>query len=343
MVKILVTHPRHWESMVAPEGVEVRHVSIGGPVPRRMNGQVSYDGIGEVVTDGGLTELHEIARAWKPDFFLFGIHMGFEKHALERFRSISPGTRFVMHYTDQRPSVSKFVKEHIGLLDLLLVTNTDKNDHRMYFRSGIPRVRVLYDGIDLREYWPQPMNPKWDVFFGGNNFWQVHLWMERNKNNTAPWIRKFSGARFRHVLLEELDRHCELLIRGEWGWNETDLNVKPPLFHPHYLNAMREGRIILSTINMPKYGLITRRMFRSIASGRMYLTQYCPGMEDHFENHRHMVWFHTVEEAIDLVRYYLAHDGAREKIAAQGRALVASCDTFHHRLGQFVQILKEAF
>lgn len=35
------------------------------------------------------------------------------------------------------------------------------------------------------------------------------------------------------------------------------------------------------------------------------------------------MWFYTVEEALDLITYYLRHDEARERIAAAQRARAA--------------------
>lgn len=342
-MRILLLHPKNWaDKKIWPAGVQVRHVSIGGAIPRRSNGIPTYDGIGEVATTEGTENLYKAAEEFQPDVFLFGIHHGFSREILIRVRNKSRRVKIVMHYTDQRPSVSKFVKEVAEQVDLLLVTNMDKGDHKMY-SDTVPLVLPFYDGVDPTEYWPKPGPPKWDCFFGGNDFWRLNIELEKKKLNPAPWIAKFSGARFRHEFLLAVNKHFNLLIRGEWGLDREVFTVKKPRFHPRYLDVMRNAKIVLSTVNLPRYRLLTRRIFRSVASGRLYATEYCPGMEEEFKNHRHLVWFKTIEEGIDVVGYYLKNDAAREKIARQGRELIIRKHTWKHRLAEFADLIRRAF
>lgn len=344
-MKIVTLHPRNWtDKTMWPDGVEVRHVSIGGKVPRRSSGLVSYDGIGEVVEPEGIEDLRREFAEWKPDFFMFGIHMGFDRKILKRMHRLSPRTKMIQFYTDQRPTISKFVKEHAGQLDMLLVTNRDPADHAMYERAEVSKVvSTFYDGVGPDEYWPKPTVPKHDCFFGGNNFWVLSEEMKRNKINTAPWIKKFSGAKLRDKFLREVSGRFRLEVRGEWGWGDFPQSVKRPVFHPHYLDVLRGAKIILNTVNLPKRGLLTRRFFRSIASGRLFVSEYVAGLEDVFTNHKHMVWFKTVAEGLDLICYYLDHDSKREKIARNGRAEVVKNHNWQVRLHNLVKLLRGTF
>jgi len=338
-VRALVLHPRHWaDKRLWPKGVEVRHVAIGGETPRRSSGAPTLDGVGDVATEDGKRALLNIAREWVPDVFMFGIHIRFDRDTVKAFKRLCPKAKVVMWYTDQRPSISKFIKEHLGLLDALLVTNRDAADHKMYVRD-IPQVITFYDGVDPDEYWPKPVRPTYDCFFGGNNFWVVSKEMKAARNNSAPWIDKFVGAKFRDEFLRAVAKQFRLKVRGEWGWTGFPVEVDRPAFDPHYVDAMREARIVLNTVNVPRYGLLTRRFFRSIASGRLFMTEYTPGLEDAFKNHRHMVWFHEVEEGLDLIRYYLDHDDERERIAVEGRRLILAKHTWKHRLAEFARIM----
>ena len=62
MVRLLVLHPRNWtDRRMWPKNVEVRHVSIGGKVPRRSSGIVTYDGVGEMTEPEGVEKLREQA------------------------------------------------------------------------------------------------------------------------------------------------------------------------------------------------------------------------------------------------------------------------------------------
>jgi spore maturation protein CgeB len=58
-------------------------------------------------------------------------------------------------------------------------------------------------------------------------------------------------------------------------------------------------------------------------------------MEEDFENHKDVVWFHTLGEGLDLIRYYLDHDAEREEIAWNGWRRAMEAHTFEHRLAEF--------
>jgi hypothetical protein len=342
-LRILVLHPKHWaDRRMWPEGVQVRHVEIGGDVPRRASGRVSYDGIGQCATEEGKEKLVDTVRSWGPHVLLYGIHHGLHSPTLKLIRTVSPDTKFVHFYTDQRPTISKFVREFLGLTDMIMVSNRDSKDHAMY-AGEVPLIRAFYDGVCPKEYWPKPAKPTCDCFFGGNNFWLLWKEMVAKKINTAPWIGKFSGAKFRDEFLREVGERFELEIRGEWGWNEFPHEVGKPVFHPWYNDTLRGARIVLNTINLPRKGLLTRRFFRSMATGRLFMTQYTPGLEETFANHRHLVWFKGLEEGLDMIRFYLDHETERERIAAAGRREIIKRHTWRHRLAEFVEIVKGAF
>ena len=343
-LKIVALHPREWARGGYDEqcGAQVQHVSIGGDKPKRLTGDVSFDGIGEVATSIGIHEFLKCVAEFKPDIILFGIHFNLDRKVFENIRERNNRVKFVMHYTDQRSTVSKAIKPYLDLIDMLLVTNQDKTDHQKYFEAGIPVVRTLYDGVSPTEYWPVPIEPVHDCFFGGNNFLRLGQQMKDSGQN-PEWIMKFEGALFRDELLEEVNQRFDLVIRGEWGWDKDRFQTKPVVFHPYYNRAMREAKIILSTFNVFRYRLFTRRLFRSIMTGRMYMSQYCPGFEHLFQNHKHLVWYHTIEEAIDLIYYYLKNEQEREEIANRGREELLSKHTFRHRLIEFVKICREVF
>lgn len=339
-LKILVFHPKAW--MKTTGNVDVRHVSIGGDLPRRLNGTPSWDGIGEVADSEGIRDFFDAVEHFKPDVFLFGIHFNFMPSYIKRAKDLCPKMKVVMHYTDQREGISDDVGKYIGLIDLLLVTNQDKEDHQKYLDAGIPVVRTFYDGIDPEEYWPLPTVPSHDVFFGGNNHYSLYETI-RKSGREAPKVLDFPRGKFRHDFLTAVNKHFDLLIRGRLGWDDLKFNVKAMRFHPRYLTALREAKIVIGTAVAPRYKLYMRRMWRGIASGRMLLMEYVPGMEEDFENHEHLVWFRTIDEGIDLIRYYLDNDVERERIAKSGYDLILEKHTCEHRLFEFENIIGSVF
>jgi hypothetical protein len=342
-VKILCTHPRQWEASAKAAGVEVRRVSIGGELPKRLDGSVSFDGIGEMATTKGIHALLEEAERFQPDIFLFGIHFQFSLEVLQLLQRKCPNVKLVMHYTDQRDTVPRQVSQYRGMIDLLLVTNKDPGEHARYKAFLNAPVYTFYDGVDLREYRPKAVVPDFDCYFGGNDFYALDGELMRRGSTQEEMLAKFPGSYYRQGFLGLVNDRFRLIIRGQWGWDRSKFNVKPMLFCPREVDGMLEAKIVLSTFNVMRQGLITRRMLRSLASGRMFLTQHCDGMEEHFENHKHLVWFHTPEEGLDLIRYYLEHESERERVGTAGRALVSKRHSFDCRLKDFVNIAREVF
>ena len=75
--------------------------------------------------------------------------------------------------------------------------------------------------------------------------------------------------------------------------------------------------------------------------GGIILRSYGKSWEEVFENGKHLVWFESISEAIELIECYLAHDDEREQIAQTGRQEVISHHTWDHRIAQMFEYMKE--
>jgi len=345
-IKILVTHPEHWSRGYAPEhGAEVVWVDPGGDHPKRMDGAPTGDGIGQVTTVDGIEQLKQAACSFKPDVFLFAIHHKFEPWVVDAVRAWSGGCKVAMHYTDQRDGVSPDVSKYHGLLDLLLVTNRDPEDHAKYVKAGMtPVVRTMLDGVDLDVYNARAtwgVSAHHDVFFGGHNYHGLVRQFQQAGREPPPEII-LSGGLFRDRLLGEINNRFDLVVRGTYGWG-PEFKVKPPIYHPGYVYAMREGKILLSTTNAPRRGLVTRRTLRSLASGRLFMTDQLLDMDPDMVDGRNIVVYKSKDECLSKIENYLADANERRKVEASGARLVAEKHTYLHRLDDFVRIVKEVF
>lgn len=77
---------------------------------------------------------------------------------------------------------------------------------------------------------------------------------------------------------------------------------------------------------------INMRTFEVMATGTMLLTEWLPTIEEVFEDKKHLVLYRSLDEAVDLAKYYLAHDSEREKIANEGCNFVLANHTIEHRV-----------
>ena len=91
----------------------------------------------------------------------------------------------------------------------------------------------------------------------------------------------------------------------------------------------RKTRVVL---NPPTKGDVNMRVFEVMATGSFLLTERVPGIEDLYENKKHLVLYDSLAEAIELTKYYLAHEEERNKIALAGMKETLAKHTYKHRI-----------
>jgi spore maturation protein CgeB len=140
------------------------------------------------------------------------------------------------------------------------------------------------------------------------------------------------------------------LIVGDKGWQR--LLGRPEnrwRYHPG-LNYYRELPLFYpcSTINfnctsLQMKGAVNQRVFDVPACGQFLLTDHRRQIEDLFEPGSEVICFHEPGEIEDLVRFYLDHDTARNRVAARARKRVLSEHTYEHRIEVIFRIMRERY
>lgn len=93
------------------------------------------------------------------------------------------------------------------------------------------------------------------------------------------------------------------------------------------------------SISLPVGGYTSNRTYNILASGGFCLINYFPEIEKLFENHKHLVWFKTPREAVELVDYYYKHPAEYEAIKREGFKLYNSKHTAERRLSNMFEIM----
>ncbi len=83
------------------------------------------------------------------------------------------------------------------------------------------------------------------------------------------------------------------------------------------------------------------RAFELAACGVFQLLQRVPGVTEFFEEGKEIVCFDSREEMIDKIRYYLAHDEERQRIAAAAHARALREHTWAQRIERMVMLMRE--
>lgn len=90
----------------------------------------------------------------------------------------------------------------------------------------------------------------------------------------------------------------------------------------------RKSRIVFNTA---ANGDINMRISEATGSGAFLLTEYVPHLEELYENKKHLVWYKTMDEAVELAKYYLEHEDEREAIAKAGMEETLAKHTYEKR------------
>jgi len=83
------------------------------------------------------------------------------------------------------------------------------------------------------------------------------------------------------------------------------------------------------------------RLFEATGVGAFLLTDWKSNLSDMFDVGTELVAYRTVEECVELVRYYLAHDEEREAIARAGQARTLRDHTYAHRMRELMGIIEK--
>ena len=236
-------------------------------------------------------------------------------------RAKFPKLKIMMWYGDQRGRVMPpLIAKRAKALDCLLVTHGDPKQKQMYKRAGIPHVYTFYHSFDEVEFklWNEKITH--DVFFGGTNF----------------ALGRFPLSRIRRDLVYTIQKKFKMVVRGG-GW---PFPTEKWVLRNLYARELRKANINLGINHYNVRQYYNRRLFESVASGRLHITYYVPGMEKHFTNHKHLVWFKSIGEGVSQIKYYLKNPKKREKIAKQGRDFFMQKHAWPTRATQFKKIME---
>ena len=216
----------------------------------------------------------------------------------------------VMYYEDWTPKVLPSVAERGKLVNFFLVTN--KGMHREYREAGI--INPIYfvgacDRYDHRQR--RPILPLWksDIAFIG---------AARPGEARVPLAKKLMGQ-------------FNVKVYGK-NWKEFGVKSTLKTVRPRSYGLICGGaKIILGAdITNGVEGYWSNRLWLTLGCGGFFLTAYVRGMEDFFQNRKHLVWYHNEQECVSLAHEYLAKPQERQNIARQGCQLVHKHHSFVH-------------
>jgi spore maturation protein CgeB len=252
----------------------------------------NYFGYGKEAMNNSFLEL---IKKENPDYVLFCLtYDEFDLDFFGKIREISPQTKLINLFSDDEWNFDNYSRYYAPFFDYLITVKKDLSD---YNGDGIKNIQFLY-GVSEKEYKPQNLEKKYDVSFIG-----------------TP-IR--DRAEFMSFLVKN---KINVFVAGS-GWEKySDLKER-------YLGFLNQEDF-LKTINQSKINLILSktaiegkgkkdshlklRVFEFAACKSFGLIESTPGLVGFFKNKK--INFKTKEELLEKIKYYLAHEEEREKLA----------------------------
>lgn len=84
---------------------------------------------------------------------------------------------------------------------------------------------------------------------------------------------------------------------------------------------------------------LNMRLFESMATGSMLLTNWLPTLSELFVDGKHLVTYKTLDEMVEKAKYYLTHDEERQKIAEAGKEEVLKNHTYKNRVETIFSVI----
>jgi hypothetical protein len=253
-----------------------------------------------------------LSEAFEPDFVLL------TRHAIlagePSLRALLRGREAALWYFDFQPKPPVIALGR--LVGRMYVTYLAQVED--YRARGIEEVRFLPQGVDPAVDYPvggAPAAYTCDVSFVGSGQYP-----------------------YRHDLLRSIASVCRLQIRGpSWDKASGDLPVVGGPVHGERLRQVIHGAAIsLGASAYPEQDAdrasASNRMWKIMGCGGFYLGPYVRDIEYFASDRRHCAWYHSIVDAVELVRHYLGTPDERRRIAEQGRAHALGHHTYAHRL-----------
>lgn len=263
--------------------------------------------------------LRRMARRFDPDLVLTWK----ECISIRLLAALAGSYKTALYCVDWFEEPPEGLCQRARVVDLFLITNSGQLD--TYTGAGVRRPVFWPQACDTDEYRAvdsAPEHMQSDVAFVG-----------------AP------GNELRRQLLQMVGREFDLKIWGaRWdGLADDYRGVQGREILPQqYGEICAAAKVMLGCDAMRGVEhCFSNRMWLTLGCRGFLLTNYSPGLETFFENHRHLVWYHSPEECLGLLRHYLPLEEDRRRIAQAGFDLIRSKHTYRHRAQQLIDMVND--
>jgi len=171
-------------------------------------------------------------------------------------------------------------------------------------------------------------------------------------NIFQPPVPDRAIAMRRYQLLKKISKKYQLKVWGlqgdpfarkKWGLSGYPV-IEWPAYNEEVVKICQASDIILgiNTINTVEL-YFSNRTFLTLAAGGFHITSYVPWLESMFTNHKHLVWYNSDEECMDIVAYYLKRPRMRKKVSQEGQRLVRKKYSMKRQLNKALGLIEKHY
>lgn len=238
---------------------------------------------------------------------------------VDQFRERAPVVLWIEEALEEldRSHVEYFSKAH-------LVCLSNPTRIPLLHRHGVRHTMFLMSGFSPRFHRPAPRTRQVrDVAFIGGP----------GRRLQRAEILATLARRFR---VEVFGLHWEGLAS-----RFPDLHIHGPVGSRGYGRVCASSRIVLGVneVNGDR-NYFSNRTWLTLACRGFHLTHYVPGLEDTFEEGRHLAWFHEIGEAEHKIEAYLADEERREEVRQAGHRFALQRHQYRHRIERLLERLE---
>lgn len=206
--------------------------------------------------------------------------------------------------------------------DLYLSFTGGPTLRRLERELGAPRARALYCSFDPELYYPEPLDPQWDLGYMGTY-----------SEDRQPAVKT--------LLLEPARKHARgrFVVAGpqypdtaHWPANVDYLPHLPPAEHRRFYNSQR------FTLNVTRKDMVAAgwspsvRLFEAAACGTPIVSDRWPGIESLLVPHQEILLVDRTADVLDILRR--CGEDERLRIAERARRRILAEHTAAHRAAE---------
>lgn len=174
---------------------------------------------------------------------------------------------------------------------------------------------------------------------------KMYPYMEEGFYYEAAFLSRVVANRERVAILNGLaEKYNVHLYTNDTNTTQLSKHVKVSdgLSYDVLTKIYKESKINLNiTLHCIETG-IPQRVFDIMAAGGFLLTNYQEEIEEFFVPGEDLVVYHDEQELMELVAYYLEHEGERERIAQNGQTKVLANHGYHIKLKKAFEVVMNA-